>query len=159
MPRARNYMMNAIIPRSGICNALVGSSVAKAKNINCLTGSALNTSLSLALDNSKLPQSPVQPILSLEDNGSICYVCQKKEVKRSTSSKNKLIKCLACDRNVHRLCIKTNFEDWNTLSHNYTCDFCLSCCVCNTISDVGFDNEVCYLMVFIYAKIIFQFLL
>ncbi|XP_067641771.1 histone acetyltransferase KAT6B [Eurosta solidaginis] len=74
-------------------------------------------------------------------NTDVCDVCQKREAKRGTHAKNKLIKCLDCERRVHKLCLPVDFEDIDTLRQNYRCDNCRTCDVCDAFADEPKINQ------------------
>lgn len=65
----------------------------------------------------------------------LCDVCQKREAKRGTHARNKLISCLECGRRIHKLCLQVDFEDINILRQNYKCENCRTCDVCDAFND------------------------
>lgn len=61
-----------------------------------------------------------------------CVVCKKKESKRPVfANKNPLISCSDCQKKVHKLCLKVDFEDFERLQSQYVCDQCSNCRICN----------------------------
>ncbi|XP_054730530.1 uncharacterized protein LOC129239207 [Anastrepha obliqua] len=65
----------------------------------------------------------------------VCDVCQKREAKRGTHARNKLITCLECERRVHKLCLPIDFEDIDVLRQHYKCENCRTCDVCDAFAD------------------------
>ncbi|XP_017486403.1 PREDICTED: uncharacterized protein LOC108374880 [Rhagoletis zephyria] len=65
----------------------------------------------------------------------VCDVCQKREAKRGTHAKNKLITCLQCERRVHKLCLPVDFEDVDVLRQYYKCENCRKCDLCDAFAD------------------------
>uniref|UniRef100_A0A1A9WB17 PHD-type domain-containing protein n=1 Tax=Glossina brevipalpis TaxID=37001 RepID=A0A1A9WB17_9MUSC len=71
-----------------------------------------------------------------------CIVCQKREAKRSSyANKNKLIACILCEKKIHRLCLKIDYDDFEVLRQNFRCENCRICELCDAISDTDIDND------------------
>ena len=76
--------------------------------------------------------STISPVGSAETKDA-CVVCKKKESKRPVfANKNPLISCSDCQRKVHKLCLKVEFEDFERLQNQYVCEQCSNCRICNT---------------------------
>ncbi|KAM7342025.1 L(3)mbt interactor in ovarian somatic cells [Cochliomyia hominivorax] len=74
----------------------------------------------------------VSPSVQTEPNKDACVVCKKKESKRPVfASKNPLITCQECQRKIHKICLKVDFEEFESVQRNYTCDQCTTCRICN----------------------------
>uniref|UniRef100_A0A1A9ZBB9 PHD-type domain-containing protein n=1 Tax=Glossina pallidipes TaxID=7398 RepID=A0A1A9ZBB9_GLOPL len=71
-----------------------------------------------------------------------CIVCQKREAKRSSyANKNKLIACILCEKKIHRLCLKIDYDDFEVLRQNFKCENCRVCELCHAISDIDADVD------------------
>ncbi|XP_011198496.2 uncharacterized protein LOC105222746 [Bactrocera dorsalis] len=135
------------LPRSQRVNIAAthsGSTVPAATGISILIDRKRDTPILQNQDtpqNKRLSQSSITSIGTSGSVGEIasteivCEVCQKREAKRGTHARNKLISCLECERRVHKLCLQVDFEDIDILRQNYKCENCRTCDVCDAFND------------------------
>ncbi|XP_037936374.1 uncharacterized protein LOC119670257 [Teleopsis dalmanni] len=73
------------------------------------------------------------PSVNSEEQAYPCYICTKKEFKRSQNYK-KMVSCLLCDKKVHKLCLKMEFEDFDVVRKKFKCETCRTCEICDNLS-------------------------